>query len=120
MQAFDTADYQTFTTTLPNFDDIKAMVNSHFEQLPEGDLLVTLTTLNKIVEAQLVVALLLRMETALGEDVCTAIAATERLVKYLKKEGELAADLECGSDKSVAVTGVQWWTYSVALECTII
>ncbi|KAG1801922.1 hypothetical protein EV424DRAFT_1545318 [Suillus variegatus] len=120
-QAFDTVDYQTFTTTLPNFNDIKAMVNSHFEQLPEGHLLVMLVTLvdsrstpvvqqlanihtgikqegdqiitlleNKVVEVRLVVASLLRMETALGQDVRAAIAATERLVKCLKKEGQQA------------------------------
>ncbi|KAG1792280.1 uncharacterized protein HD556DRAFT_1309357 [Suillus plorans] len=118
-KAFDTADYKTFTTTLPNFDDIKAMVNSHFEQLPESRLLVMPATLvdswstlvaqqlanihagikqkgdqiitlleNKVVEVWLVAASLLRMETALGQDVRAAIAATEWLVKYLKKEGE--------------------------------
>ncbi|KAG1721476.1 uncharacterized protein EDB91DRAFT_1088441 [Suillus paluster] len=118
-EAFHTADYQTFTTNLPNFRDIREMVNSHFEQLPEGHLLVTPATLvhtrsmlvvqqlaniqagivqegehivalleSKVVEARLVTASLLRMETALGQDVRTAIAATERLVKYLKREGE--------------------------------
>ncbi|KAG1779895.1 hypothetical protein EV702DRAFT_1194649 [Suillus placidus] len=118
-EVFDTADYQTFTTNLPNFGNIKEMLVSHFEQLPEGQLLVTPATLvdprstpvaqqlanihagmrqegehivslleNKIVEARLVAASLLRMETALGQDVRAAITATEHLVKYLKREGE--------------------------------
>ncbi|KAG1791612.1 hypothetical protein EV424DRAFT_1549198 [Suillus variegatus] len=114
---FDTADHQKFTTTFPNFREIQEMVESHFLQLPEGQMLVTPATLvdigsmpvaqqlatihagmrqegehivtlleNKIVEARLVAATLLRMETALGQDVRAAIAATERLVKYLKRE----------------------------------
>ncbi|KAG2337858.1 hypothetical protein BDR05DRAFT_952302 [Suillus weaverae] len=118
-EAFDTTDYQTFTTNLPNFSDIKEMLESHLEQLPEGWLLVTPATLvdprltlvtqqlanihasmeqevehivslleNKIVEVQLVAASLLRMETALGQDMRAAMATTEHLVKYLKREGE--------------------------------
>ncbi|KAG1782094.1 hypothetical protein EV702DRAFT_1041809 [Suillus placidus] len=118
-EGFDTANYQTFTTNLSNFGDIKEMLVSHFAQLPEGRLLVTPATLvdprstpvtqqlanihagmrqegehivslleNKIVEVRLVMASLLRMETALGQDVRAAIAATEWLVKYLKREGE--------------------------------
>lgn len=51
----------------------------------EGDHIVTLLE-NKVVEARLVAATLLRMETALGQDVLAAIAATERLVEYLKKK----------------------------------
>lgn len=43
---------------------------------------------SKVVEARLVVASMMRMETALGEDVCTAIATTKCLVKYLKQEGQ--------------------------------
>jgi hypothetical protein len=51
----------------------------------EGEHIVTLLE-NKIVEARLVAATLLRMETALGQDVRAAIATTEWLVKYLKRE----------------------------------
>jgi hypothetical protein len=53
----------------------------------EGDHIVDMLE-NKVVEARLVAASLLRMETALGQDVRTAIAATERLVRYLKREEE--------------------------------
>ena len=53
----------------------------------EGDHIVDMLE-NKVVEAMLVAASLLRMETALGQDVRTAIAATERLVRYLKREEE--------------------------------
>ncbi|KAG1719958.1 hypothetical protein EDB19DRAFT_1836291 [Suillus lakei] len=43
-QAFDTADYNKFTGNLPNINEIREMVDSHFAQLPEGWLLVTLAT----------------------------------------------------------------------------
>ncbi|KAG1731777.1 hypothetical protein EDB19DRAFT_1831596 [Suillus lakei] len=120
-QAFDTTDYNKFTGNLPNMIEIREMVDSHFAQLPESWLLVTLPTYvdvrstpvtqqlaaihasvkqegdhivelleNKIVEAWLVTASLLRMETALGQDVCAAIATTERLVRYLKREDEFS------------------------------
>jgi hypothetical protein len=42
----------------------------------------------KIVEAQFVAVSLLRMELVLSEDMHGIIAATERLVRYLKKEAE--------------------------------
>ncbi|KAG1724070.1 hypothetical protein EDB19DRAFT_1915712 [Suillus lakei] len=120
-QAFDTINYNKFTGNLPNINEIREMVDSHFAQLPEGWLLVTPATYvdvrstpvtqqlatihasvkqegehifelleNKVVEAQLVMASLLRMETALGQDVCAAIAATEQLVRYLKREDEFS------------------------------
>ncbi|KAG1861513.1 hypothetical protein DFJ58DRAFT_725694 [Suillus subalutaceus] len=41
---------------------------------------------DKVIEAQIVAASLLQMESALGEDIMTAIAATEKLVKFLKRE----------------------------------
>ncbi|KAG1723635.1 hypothetical protein EDB19DRAFT_1916002 [Suillus lakei] len=43
-QAFDTADYNKFIGNLPNITEIREMVDSHFAQLPEGQLLVTLAT----------------------------------------------------------------------------
>ncbi|KAG1730437.1 hypothetical protein EDB19DRAFT_1912888 [Suillus lakei] len=43
-QAFDTANYNKFTGNLPNITEIREMVDSHFAQLPEGQLLVTLAT----------------------------------------------------------------------------
>ncbi|KAG1717406.1 hypothetical protein EDB19DRAFT_1923108 [Suillus lakei] len=55
----------------------------------EGDHIVELLE-NKVVEAWLVMASLLRMETALGQDVCAAITATEWLVRYLKREDEFS------------------------------
>lgn len=57
----------------------------HAGMRQEGEHIVTMLE-NKIVEARLVAATLLRMETALGQDVRAAIAATERLVRYLKRE----------------------------------
>ncbi|KAG2119219.1 hypothetical protein BD769DRAFT_1672065 [Suillus cothurnatus] len=44
-QDFNTADYMKFTSNLPNNNEIREMVDSHFTQLPEGQLLVTLATL---------------------------------------------------------------------------
>jgi hypothetical protein len=61
----------------------------HASVKQEGDHIVELLE-NKVVEAWLVTASLLRMETALGQDVCTAIAATEQLVRYLKREDEFS------------------------------
>ncbi|KAG1751887.1 hypothetical protein EDB19DRAFT_1903852 [Suillus lakei] len=55
----------------------------------EGDHIVELLE-NKVVEARLVMTSLLRMETALGQDVRAAIAATEWLVRYLKREDEFS------------------------------
>ncbi|KAG1737442.1 hypothetical protein EDB19DRAFT_1909759 [Suillus lakei] len=120
-QAFDTTNYNQFTGNLPNINEIREMVDSHFAQLPEGQLLVTLATYvdvrstpvaqqlaaihasvkqegdhiielleNKVFEAQLVMSSLLRMETALGQDVCATITATKRLVRYLKREDEFS------------------------------
>ncbi|KAG2111434.1 hypothetical protein DEU56DRAFT_762204 [Suillus clintonianus] len=114
---FDTADYETFTSSYPGWRQVGDMVEAHFEQLPESQWLITPATLvqarstpvaqqlatiqagvrqgneqivkmleDKVVEAKLVAASLMRMETALGEDVRGAIAATELLVKYLKGE----------------------------------
>ncbi|KAG1731223.1 uncharacterized protein EDB91DRAFT_1252285 [Suillus paluster] len=115
--AFDAVDYRTFTSRYPGWKQVVQMVADHFEQLPEGRMLITPATLvqarsmpvaqqlatiqagvtqgrahiitmleNKVVEARLVAASLMRMETALGEDVRDTIAATELLVKYLKAE----------------------------------
>ncbi|KAG1720013.1 hypothetical protein EDB19DRAFT_1918316 [Suillus lakei] len=50
-----------------------------------GEHIITMLE-NKVVEARLVAASLMRMETTLGEDVLSAIATTELLVKYLKGE----------------------------------
>ncbi|KAG2127660.1 hypothetical protein DEU56DRAFT_758545 [Suillus clintonianus] len=114
---FDTADYETFTSSYPGWRQVGDMVGAHFEQLPESQWLITPAVLvqarstpvaqqlatiqagvrqgneqivkmleDKVVEAKLVAASLMRMETALGEDVRGAIAATELLVKYLKGE----------------------------------
>ncbi|KAG1871357.1 hypothetical protein DFJ58DRAFT_837308 [Suillus subalutaceus] len=41
---------------------------------------------NKVVEAKIVAASLMKMETALGQDVIAAITATDALVKYLSRE----------------------------------
>ncbi|KAG1717218.1 hypothetical protein EDB19DRAFT_1923789 [Suillus lakei] len=115
--AFDVGDYRTFTSRYPGWNQVLQMVTDHFDQLPEGHLLITPATLvqarstlvaqqlatiqagvrqggehiimmleNKVVEARLVAASLMRMETALGEDVLGTIATTEFLVKYLKGE----------------------------------
>jgi hypothetical protein len=32
-QAFDTADYEKFTSNLPNIEDIREMLDTHFDQL---------------------------------------------------------------------------------------
>ncbi|KAG2096504.1 uncharacterized protein F5147DRAFT_656579 [Suillus discolor] len=138
-EAFDTVDYKTFTTTLPNFGDIKAMANSHFEQLPEGCLLVTPATLvdsrstlvaqqlanihagtkqegdqiitlleNKVVEAWLVAASLLRMETALGQD--SAILET---TSAFDPKGEVPKALLVGECEARESAGAR-----EARECT--
>ncbi|KAG1834662.1 hypothetical protein DFJ58DRAFT_735751 [Suillus subalutaceus] len=41
---------------------------------------------DKVIEAQIVAASLLQMESALGEDIMAAIPATEKLAKFLKRE----------------------------------
>ncbi|KAG2111347.1 uncharacterized protein F5147DRAFT_651522 [Suillus discolor] len=41
---------------------------------------------DKVIEAKMVVATMLRMDTSLGDDVLNAITASEKLVKYLKQE----------------------------------
>jgi hypothetical protein len=53
----------------------------------KGDYIITMLE-TKIIEAQFVAVSLLRMELVLSEDVHGIIAATERLVRYLKKEAE--------------------------------
>ncbi|KAG1859431.1 hypothetical protein C8R48DRAFT_774769 [Suillus tomentosus] len=42
---------------------------------------------DKILEAKMVAATMLRMDTALGDDVLQAITVSNKLVKYLKKRG---------------------------------
>ncbi|KAG1796140.1 hypothetical protein EV424DRAFT_1547222 [Suillus variegatus] len=58
----------------------------HTEVLHEGQLIVKMLE-DKVVEAKMVAATMLRMDTALGQDVVNAIATTEKLMKYLKREG---------------------------------
>ncbi|KAG2086763.1 uncharacterized protein F5147DRAFT_781538 [Suillus discolor] len=57
----------------------------HAKVLHEGQLIVKLLE-DKVVEAKMVAATMLRMDTALGQDVVNAIATTEKLTKYLKRE----------------------------------
>ncbi|KAG1850946.1 hypothetical protein C8R48DRAFT_676562 [Suillus tomentosus] len=106
-----------FLSRYPNGVEVKECVTAHFEQLFEGDALVTpatpvqamstpiaqqLATIraeareegeyllkmleDKVLEAKMVAATMLRMDTALGDDVLKAITASDKLVKYLKKE----------------------------------
>ncbi|KAG1794021.1 hypothetical protein EV424DRAFT_1548129 [Suillus variegatus] len=56
----------------------------HAEVLHEGQLIVKMLE-DKVVEAKMVAATMLRMDTALGQDVVNAIATTEKLTKYLKR-----------------------------------
>lgn len=57
----------------------------HTGVLHEGQLIVKMLE-DKVVEAKMVAATMLQMDTALGQDVVKAIAATEKLMKYLKRE----------------------------------
>ncbi|KAG1854726.1 hypothetical protein C8R48DRAFT_675509 [Suillus tomentosus] len=106
-----------FLSRYPDGVEVKECVTAHFEQLFEGDALVTpatpvqamsmpiaqqLATIraeareegeyllkmleDKVLEAKMVAATMLRMDTALGDDVLQAIMASDKLVKYLKKE----------------------------------
>lgn len=59
--------------------------NIHAEVLHEGQLIVKMLE-DKVVEAKMVATTMLRMDTALGQDVVKAIAATKKLMKYLKRE----------------------------------
>ncbi|KAG2114226.1 uncharacterized protein F5147DRAFT_650034 [Suillus discolor] len=61
------------------------MSSIHTEVLHEGQLIVKMLE-DKVVEAKIVATTMLRMDTALGQDVVNAIAATEKLTKYLKWE----------------------------------
>ncbi|KAG1856827.1 hypothetical protein C8R48DRAFT_674799 [Suillus tomentosus] len=55
------------------------------EAREEGQYLLKMLE-DKVVEAKMVAATMLRMDTALGDDVLQAITATDKLVKYLKRE----------------------------------
>ncbi|KAG1838477.1 hypothetical protein C8R48DRAFT_782391 [Suillus tomentosus] len=55
------------------------------EAREEGQYLLKMLE-DKVVEAKMVAATMLRMDTALGDDVLQAIRATDKLVKYLKRE----------------------------------
>jgi hypothetical protein len=57
----------------------------HAEAREEGQYLLKMLE-DKVVEAKMVAATMLRMDTALGDDVLQAITATDKLVKYLKRE----------------------------------
>ncbi|KAG1787298.1 uncharacterized protein HD556DRAFT_1448957 [Suillus plorans] len=89
-----------FLTTYPDGHEVKECVTAHFAQMFEGDAL--LATIHaeareegeyllkmledKVLEAKMVAATMLRLDTALGDDVLQAITASDKLVKYLKKE----------------------------------
>jgi hypothetical protein len=55
------------------------------EAREEGEYLLKMLE-DKVLEAKMVAATMLRMDTALGDDVLQAIMASDKLVKYLKKE----------------------------------
>ncbi|KAG1786210.1 uncharacterized protein HD556DRAFT_1449945 [Suillus plorans] len=65
---------------------VQQLSTIHAEVLHEGQLIVKMLE-DKVVEAKMVAATMLRMDTALGQDVVNAIATTEKLMKYLKREG---------------------------------
>ncbi|KAG1832499.1 hypothetical protein EV424DRAFT_1533673 [Suillus variegatus] len=55
------------------------------EAREEGEYLLKMLE-DKVLEAKMVAATMLRLDTALGDDVLQAITAFDKLVKYLKKE----------------------------------
>ncbi|KAG1786738.1 uncharacterized protein HD556DRAFT_1449396 [Suillus plorans] len=55
------------------------------EAREEGEYLLKMLE-DKVLEAKMVAATMLRLDTALGDDVLQAITASDKLVKYLKKE----------------------------------
>ncbi|KAG1805129.1 hypothetical protein EV424DRAFT_1351203 [Suillus variegatus] len=88
MELADLKADQDFFNTYPNCVEVQNIIGKHFKQLVlhEGQLIVKMLE-DKVVEAKMVAATMLRMDTALGQDVVNAIAATEKLTKYLKQEG---------------------------------
>lgn len=57
----------------------------HTEAREEGQYLLKMLE-DKLVEAKMVAATMLRMDMALGDDVLQAMTVTDKLVKYLKRE----------------------------------
>ncbi|KAG1828928.1 hypothetical protein EV424DRAFT_1536161 [Suillus variegatus] len=57
----------------------------HAKAREEGEYLLKMLE-DKVLEAKMVAATMLRLDTALGDDVLQAITASDKLVKYLKKE----------------------------------
>ncbi|KAG1792708.1 uncharacterized protein HD556DRAFT_1309237 [Suillus plorans] len=55
------------------------------EAREEGEYLLKMLE-DKVLEAKMVAATMLRLDTALGDDVLQAITASDKLVKYLKRE----------------------------------
>ncbi|KAG2086320.1 uncharacterized protein F5147DRAFT_659239 [Suillus discolor] len=66
---------------------VQQLARIEAEVKQEGDYIIAMVE-SKIVEARLVAASMIRMETTLGQDVNAAIEATEWLVKYLKREAQ--------------------------------
>ncbi|KAG2058442.1 hypothetical protein BDR06DRAFT_968453 [Suillus hirtellus] len=106
-----------FLQKYPNCVELQEIIKEHFNQLPEGKVLITPATYavpmsmpvaqhlssihtkvlhegqlivkmleDKVVEAKMVATTMLRMDTALGQDVVEAITTTEKLTKYSKWE----------------------------------
>ncbi|KAG1794989.1 hypothetical protein EV424DRAFT_1353663 [Suillus variegatus] len=61
------------------------LANIHAEAREEGEYLLKMLE-DKVLEAKMVAATMLRLDTALGDDVLQAIMVSNKLVKYLKKE----------------------------------
>ncbi|KAG1875512.1 hypothetical protein DFJ58DRAFT_836127 [Suillus subalutaceus] len=64
---------------------VKQLATIHAEIEQEGNEIWKMME-NKVVEAKIVAASLMKMETALGQDVIAAITATDALIKYLRRE----------------------------------
>ncbi|KAG1889099.1 uncharacterized protein F5891DRAFT_974223 [Suillus fuscotomentosus] len=74
------------TLTIPMCTPVaEQLSNIHAKVLHKGQLIVKMLE-DKVVEAKMVAATMLRMDTALGQDIVKAIAATKKLTKYLKRK----------------------------------